>query len=521
MNEEAPVTGLLRRVLDLCDDDIELAHGVLARIWNECDPVDRASLAYDWNGFWARPAQRLPLNRKWRRAFFKCGRSFGKTRAVVEFLLWAIQHAGVRRIAVVAQDEKSGVAIWRDGPSGFLDCAPPWMEAYSVGNKILFRNVKGASIHMLSAQEPNTIRGVAFEIAAATEIASWPVSVAAEAMMNVEIVAREGDTGVNIIVDSTPVRGNDLVRQMLAECKADPEHCLLIEGSTKDNRLNLAPGYVDPLYAKLGGSNKGAEELDGVFFDGDGSDSIFRAEWITQGRREWQGVRVVHRVLMIDPAHSGSKRSDRTGIIDAALGEDGIIYILGDYTNKFAHPNDWAESMVAHFVQHGMSLMGIENNKLGYYADGPVRAACEKLGITFSKLDAKTTGVPVARKNVVQLREHTTVKGTKAQRGADAAVHFQKLRVSFVGAGLDQLERDCVSFTGADNRPDDNVDALISAVCLLGSLELSAKAQAARDTAFTELNQIAGKIFKARDVSSVGVRGPGATVHPRGGRSGW
>lgn len=79
-----------------------------------------------------------------------------------------------------------------------------------------------------------------------------------------------------VLATTTP-RPKDLVRQLIAEHKADPDDVLLITGSTYENKANIAKSFFKNL-AKYEGTKLGRQELHAQVLDDEGD--IIQRDWI-------------------------------------------------------------------------------------------------------------------------------------------------------------------------------------------------------------------------------------------------
>ena len=130
-----------------------------------------AALEYSWP-FWARPDQ-LPPDGDWRTWAIISGRGAGKTRAAGGYIRDQVESGRHRAIAIVGP---TASAIRRDmveGSSGLLAIAPPWCRPEYQPSSLRIVWPNGAIAHLLSAEEPDRIRGLNADLAWADELASW------------------------------------------------------------------------------------------------------------------------------------------------------------------------------------------------------------------------------------------------------------------------------------------------------------------------------------------------------------
>lgn len=136
---------------------------------------DAAFLALPWLfEFWALPHQIAP-DGAWRTWVIMGGRGAGKTRAGAEWVRGQVEGAGptdpgrARRVALVGEtvDQVREVMIF--GESGILACAPPDRRpVWEAGRKrLVWPN--GAVAQVISAHDPESLRGPQFDAAWADE----------------------------------------------------------------------------------------------------------------------------------------------------------------------------------------------------------------------------------------------------------------------------------------------------------------------------------------------------------------
>lgn len=171
--------------------------------------LDLIKLVHSW-AFWARPDQWKP-NGEWKTWLVMAGRGFGKTRMGAEWVKERAAKSGAR-IALVGANVDEVRRVMVEGESGILswyrECDRPVWEP-SLG-RLRWRN--GATAHVYSAAEPDSLRGPQFDAAWCDEIAKWPRG--EEAWANLEFTMRLG-TNPQIMATTTP-RGVPLVRRLVA-----------------------------------------------------------------------------------------------------------------------------------------------------------------------------------------------------------------------------------------------------------------------------------------------------------------
>ena len=141
---------------------------------------DEAFLALPWLfEFWALPHQIAP-DGAWRTWVIMGGRGAGKTRAGAEWVRAQVEGAGpadagrARRVALLGETVDQVREVMVFGESGILACAPPDRRPiWEAGRKrLIWPN--GAVAQVVSAHDPESLRGPQFDAAWADEMAKWP-----------------------------------------------------------------------------------------------------------------------------------------------------------------------------------------------------------------------------------------------------------------------------------------------------------------------------------------------------------
>ncbi len=127
---------------------------------NELSDEDAEFLLEDWR-FWARREQLAPRG-SWRIWLFLGGRGSGKTRAGAQWIAGGVARGKMRRIALIGATFHDARSVMIEGESGLLECAKG--AVFEPSNaRILWPS--GAIASVLSAEEPDSIRGHQFDAA--------------------------------------------------------------------------------------------------------------------------------------------------------------------------------------------------------------------------------------------------------------------------------------------------------------------------------------------------------------------
>jgi predicted phage terminase large subunit-like protein len=151
-------------------------------------------------------------------------------------------------------------------------------------------------------------------------------------------------------------------------------------------------------------------------------------------------------IICVDPAMSVSETSDETGIIIAALGSDGHVYIIEDLTDKY-HPDEMAEVVMQARSRYPNLYVGIETNQGGMYVlnalkiKDPMIRMIEEGGIL---IDIKAT------QNKMTRAQHIVILWDK--------------RIAHIVGKMDKLEQQMIFYTGKQGQKSpDRFDAMVMA----------------------------------------------------------
>lgn len=386
----------------------------------------RARAPFDWSRR-ARPDQQPPSG-AWRTWLILAGRGWGKTRTGAEWVRSIVSAGRARRVALVARTAADVRDVIVEGESGILAISPSHERPTWEPSRRRLTWPNGAIATTYSAEEPDQLRGPQCDSAWCDELAAWNYP---EAWDQLQMGLRLGDDP-RVVVTTTP-RPTDLVRALAASPTTR-----VTRGRTLDNVRNLAPGVVEALTARYGGTRLGRQELDGEILD-DAPGALWRLAMFDASRVD--AAPTMRRVVVaIDPAVTAHEGSDETGLIVAGLGLDGRAYVLEDLSGVFP-AEQWARRAVEAYRRHRADRIVAEVNQGG--------------DLVASVLRAVDRAVPVA-----QVR---ATRG-KALRAEPVAALYEQGRVSHVGL-LARLEDQCVSWDPAsDSRSPDRLDALVWAL---------------------------------------------------------
>ena len=291
----------------------------------------------------ARLNQRPQLS-NWRTWLLLGGRGSGKTRAGAEWIKAIVAGSklfvgdGAGRIALVGGSFADVRDVMIEGESGLLAIHDKFSRPNWISSKRQLEWPNGTIGYAFSSEDPEQLRGSQFGAAWCDELAKWPYL---EATWNMLQFCLRLGTSPRQVVTTTP-RALELLKKLMA----DPT-TVISRSKTADNQQNLAPGFIDYLTGRYGGTRLGRQELDGELIE-DRDDALWTRKLI-EGLRTTRPDQLQRIVVAVDPPASSNKRSDACGIV--AVGRDGagICYVLRDATIQQASPLEWANRAVSTF----------------------------------------------------------------------------------------------------------------------------------------------------------------------------
>ncbi len=227
--------------------------------------------------------------------------------------------------------------------------------------------------------------------------------------------------------------------------KRQNDDVLLTKGRTVDNEENLSPIMMRHLKERYGGTRLGRQELDAELLN-DTEGALWNRCQIDALRV--QSVPELRRIIVaIDPALSHNANSDETGIIAAARGVDGLLYVLSDWSGRFA-PDAWADRALMLYADMRAQMIVAEVNAGGELVERILRQKAPH----------------VLFKPVRALRN-------KIERALPVAALYEQGRVKHVG-NLSLLEDQMCRFTHENTAvgSPDRVDALVWALTELSEV---------------------------------------------------
>ncbi len=371
----------------------------------------------------------------WRNWLLMGGRGSGKTRAGAEWIheIASRGEKSALRIALVAETLGDAREVMVDGLSGIARIARHKRPEVEISRRrLVWPN--GAVAQLFSAEDPESLRGPQFHYAWCDEIAKWKY--AEETFDMLQFSLRLGQD-IRQVITTTP-RPVPILKRLLA----DPG-TRLTRLSTLGNASNLAPGFIEALQARYGGTRLGRQELEGELMD-DREDALWRRDQL-----EALTIRVrepLNRIVIgVDPP-SGSGSQSVCGIVVAGLDRLGRAVVLADCSVTGESPAGWAAAVVRAFRRFEADRVVAEVNQGG-----------DMVGALLKSVDA-----------TLPIRMVRATRG-KFLRAEPVAALYEQGRVLHA-ARMTELEDQMCDF-GPDGlssgRSPDRLDALVWALTAL------------------------------------------------------
>jgi len=243
-----------------------------------------------------------------------------------------------------------------EGESGILAISPPWFRPKWEGSRSRLVWPNGALGYTYSAEEPDRLRGKQHDSAVCDELASWRyIDTWDQLMFGLRLGADP-----RCVVATTP-RPVPAITNLLKRSQ-NPNDVRVVRGSTFDNRANLAKAFVDQIVQRYEGTRLGRQELFAeVLTDNPGA--LWKREQLDRLRVLRKEAPAFRRIVVaVDPAVSANATSAETGIVVAALGEDGHGYVIDDVSLADS-PAQWAKAAAnAYHTYRADRIIGEVNN---------------------------------------------------------------------------------------------------------------------------------------------------------------
>lgn len=387
-------------------------------------PAEARSLLEAGWAVWARQAQRPPPG-AWRIWLFLGGRGAGKTRAGAEWIAGEVAAGRMTRVGLIGATARDVRAVMVEGESGLLNI----VEGLSFQpSRDLLAWPCGATARLLSAEEPDTLRGHQFDGLWGDEFCKWR---APQSALDMALMALRLGEDPRMLVTTTP-RAIPALKALLAAGDV-----AVTRAATADNDA-LPAGFLETMRARYGSSELGRQELEGALIE-DQAGALWKRGWIEAARVK-AAPELEQIVVAVDPPASAG--GDECGIVVAGRNGDAA-FVLADYSQGGLSPARWAARAVQAYVDFAADRIVAEANQGGEM----VRSVLAQAG----------ADVPV--------RLVHAARG-KITRAAPCAALYEAGRVHHIGL-FAELEDQLCHYDGTGGQSPDRMDALVWALAEL------------------------------------------------------
>lgn len=335
------------------------------------------------------------------------------------------------------------------GDSGILSVypekdRPEYQPSYS---RVTWKN--GSVGSLLSGEEPDRIRGANASLCWFDELGEvFDEDVFDQAML----ALRKGES--RMVVTTTPRLGNPTLLKLWerAVFNDDPPQAgkdvRIITGSTYENLDNLSKTFKSQVIASYEGTRLGKQEIEGIMlFEQEGAlwtTTLIQQQTVGQ---DFSFPRFDKICIGVDPAVTSTKKSDKTGIVVAGLGEDGNAYVLKDLTDVYG-PSQWTTKVgqeAEFWSKHATVEVVVESNQGGELVKEALLRDHPHLYVT-SVFSSKS----------------------KIARAEPVAAMYERGKVWHARGEFEELEREMCIYAGLPKQKSpDRMDALVFAITRL------------------------------------------------------
>lgn len=416
---------------------------------------EKQLLLHSWD-FFARPKQLPPPNDfvdhplGWKYWCILAGRGMGKTRLASEQIKYRVENKISKHILLAAPTYKDIEETMIEGESGIMEVfRNSKIKAKYIAKKgIRFYEGKKliAKAQIRTGEEPERFRGVQSDFAWFDELAAF--NYLEEVWLLFVAGHRLGDKP-QAIFTTTPK--STLLKINLLN---DPQTVVTF-GTTRENKANLAEGFVESMENTYENSDFAEQELNGkLYLEADAC--LFRQSWINKFRLKAKVIKennsfyiqtansklqLLKIVIAVDPSGSSKDLACECGISVTGIGSDNNAYVLEDLSKKCS-PAEWTKISVQAAAKWNARIV-YESNYGGEMPRALFKAAATELGVKVQVVDVR------AVKN-------------KVERAIPVSALTQRGRVFFVGIFTD-LEKQMCTWEIGDKSPD-RMDAYVWAI---------------------------------------------------------
>lgn len=389
--------------------------------------------------FLARKNQRLP-SVVHDGVMFLGGRGSGKTRAASEaFIAWCMS-GKYQRCNMMGATERDVEMTMILGPSGIKSiCDERGIELKWNKGDHMITWPNGVVTLYFSADQPERLRGVNSSKFWMDEVVAWEKD--PQYVFDMMIFGLRLDDDPSWMISTTPKNEDNPVAQKFLRARYFQNRVITIYSTTYDNDA-LPEKILNYFTEQYEGTSIGRQELYAELkLTDDDEGAVFDLGIIKKYRVEniHDDIKIIKKIVSIDPSVSDTKKSDECGIIVLYLGSNGKIYIVDDLSGRYK-AEKWAEIARNAYYVHQCDYILAETNQGGDLVESIIKR--EDKEIRFKEVKAKLG---------------------KKERAIPVGYMYQKGLIRHVGEFKD-LEEQMVSFNPTPKKKDgspDRVDAMV------------------------------------------------------------
>ena len=255
-----------------------------------------------------------------------------------------------------------------DGPGGFAKNSPPWCRPRYQPSKRRLTWPNGCYAVLLSAENPESVRGASGSLAWFDELCKFRYG--QDAWDQTMFALREG-ANPRVIVTTTP-KPTKLLKEIMAD-----ESTVITTGTSHDNRANLSARFYEHSLKKFEGTRKGQQEIYGKVLS-ENPLALWQSAQLDELRedhasREELMARMRRIVVAVDPPGSSSSTADECGIIVGGIDQLDHCCILEDLSIQGVRPAVWAKIVVDAYHRWGADRVVAEVNNGGEMVESTIR----------------------------------------------------------------------------------------------------------------------------------------------------
>lgn len=229
-------------------------------------------LLLDWDIRWTRKARRKqvpPDDNSWGIYGIRAGRGFGKTEAGANWLgLKAARDNGSFNFVIAPTFDDVKETCF-EGPTGLVAAIPPQLIVHQDRGLPSITLWNGSFIRGFAAATPERLRGPQCHRGWLDEIASWRRP--KEAWNNYRFGLRLGSRPQTVWTST--LKPTPFIRDLLKKPRS-----IIVQGSTYENRANLAPDFFGDI-GQYEGTAIGRQELYGELLDPGENGFVKKSQW--------------------------------------------------------------------------------------------------------------------------------------------------------------------------------------------------------------------------------------------------